>query len=311
MLADEVGLGKTIEAGLVIAQRWAERRRRILIIVPAILRNQWKQELEQKFFLPCLLLDSTSAAELEKPAGKGLGSGERVLIASYHFAAARSDSIKLVPWDLVVLDEAHRMRNVRKSGNKIASAIAEATRTAPKLLLTATPLQNSLLELHGLIGLIDEQVFGDDTIFRDGFVRSGNEQLRNQLLRERLRPLCVRTLRKQVVEYVPFTRRIPITQDFFPSDDEQRLYDGVSGYLQREHLIALPKAQRALVTLVVRKLLASSTFAIGPTLRKIAERLEQESKEPDWLEGLELGALDELAEELDGPSSEPALCSSR
>jgi len=299
ILADEVGLGKTIEAGLVIAQRWAERRRRILIIVPAILRNQWKQELEQKFFLPSILLDSRSVADLENNGESAFVAAEQVLVCSYHFAAAWADEIRHVPWDLVVLDEAHRMRNVRKPGNRIASAIAEATQSAPKLLLTATPLQNSLLELHGLVSLIDEQVFGDDSVFRDGFVRANNEQVRNQLLRERLRPLCMRTLRKQVTEYVPFTRRIPITQDFFPSDAEQRLYDRVSGYLQREHLLALPKAQRALVTLVLRKLLASSTFAIGGTLRKIADRLEQESGASGWLEGLDLDGVDELAEELE------------
>src|SRR3954471_10479197 len=58
LLADEVGLGKTIEAGLVISQRWAERRRRILIITPSNLRKQWHQELSEKFFLPCTILEA-------------------------------------------------------------------------------------------------------------------------------------------------------------------------------------------------------------------------------------------------------------
>lgn len=305
MLADEVGLGKTIEAGLVIAQRWAERRRRILIVVPAILRNQWKQELEQKFFLPCLLLDSQRVSELREAGRDPFVPDDRVLVCSYHFAAARMEEVQRVPWDLVVLDEAHRMRNVRKSGNRIASAIAQATRSAPKLLLTATPLQNSLQELHALVSLIDDQVFGDDSAFRDGFVRTANETLRNQLLRDRLRPLCIRTLRKQVTEYVPFTRRTPITQDFFPSDAEQALYERVSDYLQRPHLAALPRGQRALVTLVLRKLLASSTFAIGATLRKLADRLERAAQDGGLFDEVDLEGIAELAEELDEEPETP------
>jgi hypothetical protein len=299
MLADEVGLGKTIEAGLVIAQRWAERRRRVLVVVPAILRNQWKQELEQKFFLPCILLDARTLDRMRDDGGDPLGGGEQVVIASYHFAAARSAEIQRVPWDLVVIDEAHRMRNVLKPGNRIASAIAGAVQTAPKLLLTATPLQNSLLELHGLISLIDERVFGDDAAFRDGFARAAGDQVRNQRLRERLRPLCIRTLRKQVTEYVPFTRRVPITQDFFPSDAEQRLYDSVSEYLQREGSLAIPKSQRALITLVLRKLLASSSFAIGATLRRLADRLESDAGSGIVFDDLDLEGLDDLADELD------------
>jgi adenine-specific DNA-methyltransferase len=299
MLADEVGLGKTIEAGLVIAQRWAERRRRILVIVPAILRDQWKQELEQKFFLPCDLLDARALDRAQQAGRDPFGLGDSVAIVSYHFAAARSTHLQRVPWDLVVIDEAHRMRNVLKPGNRIARAIAAAVQSAPKLLLTATPLQNSLLELHGLVSLIDERVFGDDAAFRDGLARTVGEQARNQRLRERLRPLCIRTLRRQVTEYVPFTRRVPITQDFFPSDAEQRLYDAVSEYLQRDDSLAIPRGQRALVTLVLRKLLASSSFAIGATLRRLADRLEREAGPDAVLDELDLEGLDALAEELD------------
>ena len=94
------------------------------------------------------------------------------------------------------------------------------------------------------------------------------------MLRDRLRPICMRTLRRQVIEYVPFTRRVPITQDFRPNDDEQALYEAVSAFLQRESLISLPSSQRSLITLVLRKLLASSTFAIGKTLHRLVSRLQ-------------------------------------
>jgi adenine-specific DNA-methyltransferase len=145
--------------------------------------------------------------------------------------------------------------------SSMARVITGSIGSAHKLLLTATPLQNSLMELYGLVSIIDEHVFGDASSFRDQFVKAGSEADRNQQLRSRLAPICIRTLRKQVPEYVSYTKRIPITQDFTPSDDEHHLYESVSAFLQRESLVSLPASQRHLITLVLRKLLASSTFA--------------------------------------------------
>jgi adenine-specific DNA-methyltransferase len=318
LLADEVGLGKTIEAGLVIAQRWAERRRRILIVVPATLRTQWQSELRSKFFLESLVLDGTTYAEARRTSpGSPFDRDDAIVIASYHFVAAKAEEIARVPWSLVVVDEAHRLRNVFRSSNKMARSIAEATSAAPKLLLTATPLQNSLMELYGLASVIDPHLFGDVATFREQFLHDEDEERRNRLLRARLGSIVVRTLRKQVVEYVPFTRRVPITQDFFPSDDEQRLYDDVSDYLRREVLVALPRSQRTLITLVLRKLLASSTVAIAATLRRLADRLERTAQgdDPSEIDELdEFEGLDELADELDmdnAPIGDPGDASDR
>ena len=135
----------------------------------------------------------------------------------------------------------------------------------PKVLLTATPLQNSLLELYGLVSIIDEFAFGDLKSYRARFVRP-NPAHDFAELKARLRPICKRTLRRQVLEYVKYTNRHALVQEFVPSPDEQRLYDLVSGYLQRPNLYALPASQRQLVTLILRKLLASSTYAISGTL---------------------------------------------
>jgi len=276
LLADEVGLGKTIEAGIVILQRWAERRRRVLLIVPATLRKQWEQELAEKFLLPAVVLDSRAFAAAVEAGAANPFESERLVICSYQFAAARQAEVAAVPWDLVVVDEAHRLRNVYRPGSKIARALVDAIGNRSKLLLTATPLQNSLMELYGLVSVLDPQVFGDQEGFRETFASEPDERTRNEGLRERLRPLCIRTLRKQVAEHILFTRRLPLTQDFTPGDAEQELYDRVSEYLQRDTLQALAKAQRALITLVLRKLLASSTFAIGATLRRMAARLDRE-----------------------------------
>ena len=298
ILADEVGLGKTIEAGLVIAQRWAERKRRILLIVPASLRTQWVQELESKFFIPARVLESTSYRKAKNDdQANPLHGKDEVIICSYHFASARQEDIQAIPWDLVVIDEAHRLRNVYKPATVMAKRIKEAVAACPKLLLTATPLQNSLMELYGLVSVIDEHVFGDVNSFRNQFTRPlMSEADRNEDLRARLSTVSKRTLRKQVVEYIPFTARIAITQDFTPTPEEQQLYDLVSDYLQRDVLCAIPASNRALVTLVLRKLLASSTCAIASTLHGLANRLEGVAS-GDTIDPEDFDSLDELRDE--------------
>ena len=308
ILADEVGLGKTVEAGIVLSQKWAERRRRILIVVPAMLRKQWQQELSEKFFIPSEVLDTQVVGRLRKNGGGNpFDQKDKAVICSYNFAAAKAAAVAQVPWDMVVIDEAHRLRNVHRSRTRLANnpaaqktmahRITEAVGKAPKLLLTATPLQNSLLELFSLVSVIDPHVFGDAASFREQFVNNNDELSRNIQLKQRLAPVCTRTLRKQVTEYIPFTNRVPITQEFLPTDQEQALYDHITTYLQREVLYALPASQRQLITMVLRKLLASSTFAIARTLRRLADRLENLRDQLDLLDDEDLEGIEELADE--------------
>lgn len=277
ILADEVGLGKTIEAGLIISQLWAEKRRRILCITPAALRTQWAGELAEKFFTDSLILETKNFNQL---SSQGIPNpfiqSNKVVICSYQFAKLRESELKAVLWDLVVVDEAHRLRNVYKKSNVIARTIRGAIGTCPKVLLTATPLQNSLMELYGLISFIDPHIFGSEDSFREQFAKRGGDLDETEFsdLKSRIRPICQRTLRRQVTEYIRYTNRVPITQDFTPTDDEIRLYESVSAYLQRPESYALPKSQRSLMTLVLRKILASSSFAIAATLEAMAKRLE-------------------------------------
>ncbi len=296
LLADEVGLGKTIEAGLVIAQRWAERRRRILVITPANLRKQWHQELSEKFFLPCQILEARSYnAAIKNGSFQPFQPVDQVVICSYQFARGKASDVHGTPWDLVVIDEAHRLRNVHKPSNIIAKTLKNALINAPKLLLTATPLQNSLIELYGLVSFIDEHAFGDAKSFRDQFAMVTQEQV-FQDLKDRLRPICHRTLRRQVTAYIPFTKRLAILQEFTPEDGEDRLYSLVTEYLQRSNLQALPSGQRTLMTLVLRKLLASSTFAIAGALETMSARLTATLEKR--------GASGSLSEELEGDFEE-------
>ena len=303
ILADEVGLGKTIEAGLVLTQRWAEGRRRVLVVAPANLRKQWVQELAEKFFLPTIILETKSFNAafrdgMHNPFDRP-STQPAVVVSSYQFAARKAAELSVVPWDLAILDEAHRLRNVYKTGAKIATAIRGALSNTPKLLLTATPLQNSLMELYGLVSIIDEHHFGDAKSFRAQYSHLADVG-RFEDLKERLGPVCHRTLRRQVVEYVSYTNRVPITQEFHPSDKEQQLYDKVSDYLRRPELLALPSSQRTLMVLVMRKLLASSTFAIAGALDSLARKLQNVLKEDDRVQAEATAKLEEeLAEDFE------------
>lgn len=273
ILADEVGLGKTIEAGLVLSQKWAERRRKILIIAPSSLRKQWNQELADKFFIPSIVLESKAFNNYIKQGNLNpFNQEDQIVICSYHFARNKDSYITATPWDLVIIDEAHKLRNVYRKDNKIAKSIRKALEHAPKILLTATPLQNSLLELYGLVSIIDPFHFGSLKSFKQAYAQLSEEAYMD--LRQRLEPVCKRTLRKDVLEYIKYTNRIAILQDFTPTKLEARLYYEMTEYLHRPTLYALPASQRKLITLILRKLLASSTFAISDTLQKLAHKLE-------------------------------------
>lgn len=301
LLADEVGLGKTVEAGLVLAQSWAERKRHILLIVPAALRTQWRSELSEKFYIDSVLMDHTNFKKLKKDGKLNpFDTDSQVVICSYHFVSRKVAELRMVPWDLVIIDEAHRLRNVYKSNNVTGRKLKEALQGRKKLLLTATPLQNNLMELYGLVSIIDEHVFGDAKTFREMYIAVNNADLRNRNLKERLRGFCKRTLRKQVTEYVRYTQRHAILQEYTPTSAEEKLYNLISDYLQTEQLYALPEGQRTLITMVLRKLLASSSFAIAGTLSTLISRLN------DMLQGIESGLslhdydiFDELNDEND------------
>lgn len=274
LLADEVGLGKTIEAALVLCQYWAERRRKLLIICPASLRKQWAQELHEKFAVPTTVVDA--AALRKQSTGDALATlqtlvRKSVVIMSYPFAVRLEAELRAIDWDVVVMDEAHKLRNAHRTSNRMGQALRHALAGRKKLLLTATPLQNSLMELYGLSTLIDEHLFGDEAAFRKHYM---NTTAGLEGLRQRMASFAKRTLRKDVLEYIRYTERKTLTQPFEPTNDEQALYERISAFLQRDESYALPKRQRHLTSLILRKLLASSSHAVTGTLKTIRERLE-------------------------------------
>ena len=310
ILGDEVGLGKTIEACLVIAQKWAERKRQVMLVVPASLRKQWAQELQEKFSLSSVILDAKTYKERKKAGIRRPFEAENaVVIVSYEFAAGKADDIAVIDWDLVIYDEAHRLRNVyKKSGSMRAKKLKEALQRPFKMLLTATPLQNSLMELFGLVSMIDDHHFGDQYSFRTMYAGANPSPASLAMLKNRLEPVCQRTLRRQVVEagHINYTKRLPRTFDFEPGNEEVLLYEQVSFYLKRKDTIAFGDRANHLMTLVARKILGSSTFAISQLLQGIINRLEEKQRLNESALG-DIDIIDELAEELGGDAEEGAL----
>lgn len=315
VLADEVGLGKTIEASLVLAQKWAQRKRKLLLIVPATLRKQWSQELQDKFALPSVILESRNfnlerKEGIANPFDREAAGQAAILIVSYEFAARKAQELGRVPWDMVVFDEAHKLRNVYKpEGAKTAKTLRDTLMGVPKILMSATPLQNSLLELFGLVSIIDPYFFGDLNSFKVRYARPRLEESELRGLRQRLGKLVNRTLRRKVQEEggINFTRRYSLTEDFRPTDEELQLYEQVSAYLKSDDLLAIKPNARHLVTLVIRKILASSSYALQGTLENMIGRLE---KKMPLLAGLEedFDSLDDTADSDgvdDGDSIDP------
>jgi superfamily II DNA or RNA helicase len=285
ILADEVGLGKTIEAGLVIAQRRAEGAQRVLLIVPKSLIGQWQNELltlfgivaredQANFFAPGVHLVGREFAGSERGA-ELLGS--------------------VAPFDLVVIDEAHEIfaglhKRFGRDGaydeasNEalMAHRVRGFLRSASVLLLTATPIQNSLAELWGLVQYVEPTgtLLGDITTFREVFCCEDDRTLvpgQEHELQRRLAMVLQRTLRRQAQEFLdrPFTQRRCRLYEYAMSDDERSLYDDVTEYLLQPSLYAFAGRQRRLLLIGFHRRMASSIAALAASLENVAGRLRR------------------------------------
>lgn len=271
VLADEVGLGKTIEAGLVLKYVLESGAKRVMIALPASLRKQWELELEEKFGLESAILDRATVEKESQEWRKRLTDSKsiRIIITSYDYSSKLMKRFPEVKWDFVIIDEAHNLRNVFH-GTKRARNLYDLSKGIPKILLTATPLQNSLTDLHGLVSFIDPRIFGNEKDFNERYI-DGRDY--SDLKRE-LSPVLYRTLRKDVAKYMNFKKRTSKTVDFTLSQDEIELYQRVNDFLKRELLYSIPTSNRGLIILVIRKLLASSSFALIETFEVLKKRLE-------------------------------------
>ncbi|RMF00585.1 MAG: ATP-dependent helicase [Alphaproteobacteria bacterium] len=269
ILADEVGLGKTIEAGLVLCQRWAERRRKLIVVCPAHIRKQWQSELTEKFALPSVVVDRRAYRQLQADGYPNPFDCGKVVIISYGFASRTKEELRATPFDLVVMDEAHKLRNAYQPSRKGGQAVRWAFELRQKLLLTATPLQNSLLELYGLGWVIGDHVFGDKSGFQTRYCNAGGDL---QELRARLAQVCKRSLRRDCA-YINYTKRQALTHPFAQTEEEKRLHRDVMDFMTREISYAFPQRQRQLIEMILFKTLASSPQALASTLGTMRRRL--------------------------------------
>ena len=222
--------------------------------------------------MPSFIMDSNSFLEGKAQISKGAKS---IYICSYNFAVSNAEYFKSINWDLIVFDEAHKLRNVYNKDNIMANTLRASFRDYKKILLTATPLQNNLNELYGLISIIDPEFFSSpDTFAKQYNAVSTRDNAKYGELKGRIAHIIHRTLRNQVEEYVNFTKRIALVQKYYPSQAEITLYQQVSNYLMREGTYGVPKRLRPLLSLSVRKIMSSSAYAFEYTLERFIHRLE-------------------------------------
>ena len=272
VLADEVGLGKTIEAGLTLKYVLDSGAKRVLIALPATLRKQWEVELEEKFSLKATILDRLTVESNLSFWKSCLENRDkvRIVITSYDYSSKLMQRFPNLKWDFIIIDEAHNLRNVFH-GTKRAKRLYELSKGIPKILLTATPLQNSLSDLHGLISFIDPRIFGSEKVFNKRFIEGQDyPELKRELI-----PVLYRTLRRDVGKYMDFKKRECRTIDFELSPDEVELYMRVNNFLKRDVLYSIPNANKGLIVLVIRKLLASSSYALIETFEVLKNRLQK------------------------------------
>lgn len=287
VLADEVGLGKTIEAGLVLRYMLESGAKKVLIALPVSLRKQWELELEDKFDLSSVILDRLTVEHDAKNWHRKLADrqGVMIVITSYDYSSKLMKRFPDVKWDFLIIDEAHNLRNLNST--KRAKRLYALSGGIPKILLTATPLQNSLMDLYGLISFIDPRIFGSEQVFRQRYMKDEDYDG----LKRELTPVLYRTLRKDVVDYMHFVKRICRTVDFKLSPDEIELYERVNLFLKGDALYSIPASNRGLIILVIRKLMASSSFALVETfevLKKRLEKLYEGTRSADAQEGFDL-----------------------
>lgn len=266
MFADEVGLGKTIEAGLVISQMWAEHKRNILIVAPASLLKQWNEELFSKFFLNSTIIDGSFIRN------NNLLEQNKIYIVSYHTVYLNKAYFNK-NFSLVLFDEAHKLRNVYKDNNLMANSIKNLFKDQKKIFLTATPFQNNLLELYGLISILDDKLLGNLELFKNKYINNYDSNVLE--LKTILSKVITRTLRKDVQKYINFTNRL-VTESYFKMTKKEIVtFEKLIELVYSNDFAMLYEAgQRQLIVILLQKLMSSSFYAINCTLQNIISNKE-------------------------------------
>lgn len=279
ILADEVGLGKAVEAGLIIAQRHYDGADNICVVVPKQQIEQWQYLLMEKFGLSVKGIGEAAESDNEQKS---------VRLTTYEEAVAAADTLKETAWDLVVIDEAHRLRKFRQGENKTAEALHSAFDGRKKILLTATPIIGNVMDLWGLVTFIDEFAFGTADDFYKRYYKKPENYLE---LKELLSPYIFRTLRRQVKADVSLPERIIHTEQYTLSKQEKEIYNDLEKYLAKTKKIAFPEMDIYELTLMMTKAFSSSLDAFEKLITNIVLRLEKIGSDEAKAEAQELTAI--------------------
>ncbi len=264
LLADEVGLGKTIEAGLILSEYLARGMiQSILVLTPASLVSQWQQELAEKFNVDCLTTDDKL---IQQNPLEFWTSFDRI-IASLNTAKSPKHYPHVTKrnWDLVIVDEAHHLKNRSTLNWKLVNALNKRF----ILMLTATPVQNSLVELFNLLTLLKPGLLKTEAAFKKEYVSSNNGRVPKnpEKLRQLMREVMVRNTRSLVDVQLP--KRFATTITVTPSSSEQKVYQDLTNFLRTTDL-NLDKFSRT--NLLMRA--GSSSRALTESLKNLAKRLQ-------------------------------------
>ncbi len=262
ILADEVGLGKTIEAGLVLKEYMVRGLvRNALVLVPASLVLQWVRELNDKFGIPAIA--QKKEHHWDNP----------IVVASIDTAKREPHRTKLLEreYDMLIIDEAHKLKNKRTGNYKFASDL----RKKYCLLLTATPVQNDLSELYNLITLLKPGQLGGESDFAATFVADRRVPKNRELLQEALGRVMIRNRRSD--GGIRYTRRIVTNVPLRLSPEEQALYDGVTEYVRTHVRSAGVDLSGALALVTLQREVCSSRDAVFITLVNLFKKTEEGS----------------------------------
>jgi len=267
MLCDEVGLGKTIEAGIVLSELCLRGLvRSVLILAPPSLVEQWRGEMRRKFSLDCASYDDSDFRELGQDAWTRFDR----IVASIHTAKREPhrSAICARRWDMVIVDEAHHLRNRTTQLWRFASQLQKQY----ILLLTATPVQNHLEELFNLVTLLEPGLLSTARRFQKRFVDRRDKLTPQHVeeLHELLSEVMVRNRRSTVG--LQFTRRWARTDYLSPADEERRLYEDVARLVRDQFRAAEGGHVSRMALLTLQMALGSSSQAAAGTLGRLAEQ---------------------------------------
>ncbi len=273
ILCDEGGLGKTFTAMLIISTRYTLGDK-IIVVVPNALMFEWVEVFENSFNIPYVVLDGKESIEnfqYEK---------EEVIITNFTTIKEQKSLFSSLNFDITVIDEAHKLKS-GKGESLLYDCIKNISKDSFKILLTATPIQNSILDIYNLAKLIDENLFEDEDSF---YSRYHKKQENYEELSKKIKKIAFRTLRQEVADYINIPNRLSMSIEYSYNENELKLYKLLQSYLELEEKEAFPKMDKYDLTLMMTKFFSSSPNAFLGLIEGVQNRLLDNQKDKPYFD---------------------------